>query len=183
MLLNSKQPLALAAAAAAVLSFLPSVSAHGPDLLGGYGGESGEPLCGWACRYAMPSSLNCPEFKDMTEEERAEAYPTGACFGQDTSYLTSIALCISQRCKERQLSEMDKFWEDDLYYNPDEISPKWTYFEALAYLNGTTDFEPFNATAETVFNRTITVDDLEYLSEYNGALSYLKVEHWANFYM
>lgn len=181
MLLNSKQPLALAAAAA--LSLLPSANAHGNDLMGGYGGESGEPLCGFACRYAMPYALDCPEYKDMTEEERADAYPSGACFAQDTSYLTSIALCVSQRCKDLRNSELDKFWEEELFYNPDDVAPKWSYFEALGYLNGTTEFEPFNATAELVFNRTISVDDLEYLSEYNGALSYLKVEHWGNFYM
>ena len=179
MMLNQK-PLALAAAA---LSFMPSVLAKDKNLLPGYGVSEYDPRCSYVCRFAMPTALNCPEYADMTAEELAEAYPSAECFGHDDYYLSSMALCLTQHCTDSPLYKVEKFWETDLYYESDESPPKWTWAEATAWLNGTTDFEPFNATAETVFNRTITIDDDTYLGYFNALDGYSQYALWNSRFM
>lgn len=178
MLLHHK-PLA---ATAAALSLFPYAHAHGPNLLVGYGAKMYELMCAWGCRQSLPYSLDCPEYANMTEEERAEAYPSAACYAQDKPYLTSIALCVSQRCEAVLPSEIDKFWEEDLFYEeaPD-FQPELNYQQALALLDLDELPEPFSVN-ETVFNRTVSIDDDTYISYYNAMSSYSQVATYGSLY-
>ncbi|GJN71028.1 hypothetical protein PLICBS_005088 [Purpureocillium lilacinum] len=111
----------------------------------------------------------------MTAEERAEAYPGPACLAADESYLTSIAWCINNRCKDGTMpSAIQDFWETKLIYGQDEpgvVLKYATYYEALSRVNTTIPPLP-KSLNETTLNRTISVTDDEYLGYLNAALSY-----------
>jgi len=145
------------------------------DRLEGYGADNYEPLCAYVCHTAVPSTVECPEFANMTAEERAEAYPGPACLAADESYLTSIAWCINNRCKDGTMpSAIQEFWETKLIYGQDEpgvVLKYATYYEALSRVNTTVPPLP-KSINETTLNRTISVTDDEYLGYLNAALSY-----------
>ncbi|KAK4073051.1 hypothetical protein Purlil1_13178 [Purpureocillium lilacinum] len=114
------------------------------DRLEGYGANNYEPLCAYVCHTAVPSTVECPEFANMTAEERAEAYPGPACLAADESYLTSIAWCINNRCKDGTMpSAIQDFWETKLIYGQDEpgvVLKYATYYEALSRVNTTVEY-------------------------------------------
>ncbi|KAF7559177.1 hypothetical protein G7046_g4986 [Stylonectria norvegica] len=158
------------AAAAALVLLLPVANA---GLLGGYGNAVDDPMCAYACDYAVPSTLDCPEFANMTAEEKAAAYPSTECFATNIPYLTSIAWCIHERCDASvKTSLIDKFWEDDLIYGLAEagLTVKYNYGEAMALIN------PKHPPAElspdeTTLNRTIAIPDDLYDSYMRAVVS------------
>ncbi|KAF5715887.1 ferric reductase Fre2p [Fusarium mundagurra] len=155
------------------LSFIPSISATVP--LEGYGRDDYPVSCAQACSYAMPSNLDCPEYAGMTAEEKAAAYPSAACFANDTSYLTSMAYCIHTYCpKSVKLYKIEYFWEVKMIYGSEALTIRWPYPEALAQVNTTTAPKPLSP-EETVFNRTISIDATTYQSYMNGVKGYKAV--------
>lgn len=162
------------AVAAAVCLISPPVLAV-VDLLEGYGYSSYEPMCAYVCKSAVPYTLDCPEYANMTAEERAEAYPSPACFAGDASYLTSVAWCIKARCDDTtKASSIQEFWETSLIYEQDQpgvVLKYATYIDALYHINTTVLPTPMSVN-ETVLNRTISVTDDRYLGYLNAAKSY-----------
>lgn len=161
-------------AAAALL--LPAVSAT--ELLDGYGRESFSLPCGWGCRYAMPSNLDCPEYAGMTPEEKAEQYPSATCMANDTSYLTSFAWCINSYCpKTIKGYKILEFWETDMIYGQNEpgVVMRYSYSDALKLVDPKKPPKPMNATLEPVFNRTISISPEEYEANMNGVKGYRAV--------
>ncbi|EGU84125.1 hypothetical protein FOPG_12770 [Fusarium oxysporum f. sp. conglutinans race 2 54008] len=153
------------------LSLLPCTSATVP--LEGYGRDSYPVPCAQACSYAMPSTLDCPEYAGMTAEEKAEAYPSAECFSNDTSYLTSMAYCIHSYCpKDVKIYKVENFWETLMIYESKSI--RWSYPEALAQVNTTSVPKPMSP-EETVFNRTISIDAATFQSYMNGVRGYKAV--------
>ncbi|WAO87726.1 Ferric oxidoreductase domain-containing protein [Fusarium falciforme] len=164
------------ALAAAALLLPAAVSAT--ELLDGYGRESFSLPCGWGCRYAMPSNLDCPEYAGMTPEEKAEQYPSAACMANDTSYLTSFAWCINSYCPKTIKSyKILKFWETDMIYGQEEpgVVLRYSYADALKLVDPKKPPKPMNATIETVFNRTISISPEEYEANMNGVKGYKAV--------
>ncbi|KAF5251791.1 hypothetical protein FANTH_3110 [Fusarium anthophilum] len=155
------------------LSFIPSTLATVP--LEGYGRDDYPVECAQACSYAMPYNLDCPEYAGMTAEEKAAAYPSAACFANDTSYLTSIAYCIHSYCpKTVKIYKIEYFWEVKMIYDSEALTIRWSYPEALAHVNTTTPPKPMSPD-ETVFNRTISIDATTYQSYMNGVKGYKAV--------
>lgn len=153
------------------LSLLPCTSATVP--LEGYGRDSYPVPCAQACSYAMPSTLDCPEYAGMTAEEKAEAYPSAECFSNDASYLTSMAYCIQSYCpKDVKIYKVENFWETLMIYESKSI--RWSYPEALAQVNTTSVPKPMPP-EETVFNRTISIDAATFQSYMNGVRGYKAV--------
>lgn len=158
---------ALAAAAAAAL--LPTVSAT--ELLDGYGRNSFSLPCAWGCRYAMPSNLDCPEYAGMTPEEKAEQYPSAACFAGDAPYLTSFAWCIDSYCPKTMMKyKILKYWETDLIYGQDEpgVVLRYSYDDALKLVDPKKPPKPLDPTTEPLLNRTISIAPEEYQANMNG---------------
>ncbi|KPM37460.1 hypothetical protein AK830_g9116 [Neonectria ditissima] len=152
-------------AAAALL-----VSVAGEPLVG-YGTPNYENPCLYACGYSVPSTVDCPEYADMTAEERAEAYPSAACLGNDTSYLTSIAWCIHGRCEaETKMWEIEKYWEEALFYGVTDpgVVLRYNYIQALEHVDS--KHPKAMAADELVLNRTIAVTDDMYLGYINGVM-------------
>ncbi|KAK7426289.1 hypothetical protein QQZ08_007189 [Neonectria magnoliae] len=146
----------------AAAALLVSV-AHGEPLVG-YGTPNYENPCLYACGYAVPSTVECPEYADMTAEERAEAHPSAACLGNDTSYLTSIAWCLHGRCEEEsRMWEIEKYREESLFYGVTDpgVVLRYNYIQAL---------EHAMAVDELALNRTIAVTDDMYLGYVNGVM-------------
>ncbi|RGP74500.1 hypothetical protein FLONG3_6059 [Fusarium longipes] len=139
------------------LSTLPfTVSAT--ELLQGYGRNDYELPCGQACAWAMPTSLDCPEYAEMSAEERAAAYPSAACMGDDTAYLTSLAI--------------ETFWGTKMIYQVESI--KFSYAEALVQVNNSKPPKPMSPD-ETVLNRTVSIDTATYESYLNSVKGYIAI--------
>nr|RBQ87628.1 hypothetical protein FVER53263_00029 [Fusarium verticillioides] len=123
----------------------------------------------------MPYNLDCPEYAGMTAEEKAAAYPSAACFANDTSYLTSMAYCIHTYCpKNVKIYRLEYFWEVKMIYDSEDLTIRWPYLEALAQVNTTSAPKPLSP-EETVFNRTISIDSTTYQSYMNGVKGYKEV--------
>ncbi|KAK0391365.1 hypothetical protein NLU13_0866 [Sarocladium strictum] len=138
--------------------------------LEGYGREEYGLMCATACAWKMPYTIDCPEFANMTEEERAEAYPSPSCFASNTPYLTSLAWCIHSYCpKNTSLYEIEKFWEKDMIY--EATSLLYSYPEALAKVDPDHPPAPLSPD-ETVFNRTISMEDSMWEASFNGVREY-----------
>ncbi|KAJ4268815.1 hypothetical protein NW762_002885 [Fusarium torreyae] len=158
--------------AAVLLLSLPTVSAT--ELLSGYGRNEFKVPCAWACRYAIPSMLDCPEYAGMTAEEKAQQYPSAACFANDTSYLTSMAYCINEYCdKSIKDYKLVEFWDTDMIYGQDDpgVVLRFTYNEALAQIDTKKAPKPMSPD-ETVLNRTISISRDTYQANMNGVKSY-----------
>ncbi|KAJ4018756.1 hypothetical protein NW752_005884 [Fusarium irregulare] len=119
----------------------------------------------------MPTTLDCPEYAKMSAEERAAAYPSAACFGNDTPYLTSIAWCISSYCpKTTKPYKIEYFWGAKMIYLAESI--KYSYAEALAEVDSKNPPKPMSPEA-MVLNRTISIDDATYESYLNSVKGYV----------
>ncbi|CAJ0545121.1 Ff.00g085940.m01.CDS01 [Fusarium sp. VM40] len=164
-------PSASTSAVTAILSaltLLPTVLATAP--LEGYGRESYPVPCAQACTWVMPTSLDCPEYADLSAEERAAAYPSAACMSNDTAYLTSIAWCIHSHCSEGiKMYKIETFWETLMIYQSESL--RYSYPEALAQVNAKKPPKPMSP-EETMLNRTISIDDESYQAQLNGVRGY-----------
>ncbi|KAH7015034.1 hypothetical protein EDB80DRAFT_831816 [Ilyonectria destructans] len=157
----------LATAAALLVS-----SAQGSPLLG-YGSYNYDTPCFYACNNAIPTSLNCPEYAELSEEELAFTSPSATCFGNDTSYLTSIAWCIKEHCDESvKIWEVEKFWAEDLFYGSTEpgVVIRYTYSEAIEEVDTKNPPQPMGT--DLVLNRTISLTDDEYIPYLNSIMSF-----------
>jgi hypothetical protein len=154
------------------LSTLP-FTASATELLQGYGRNDYELPCGQACAWAMPTTLDCPEYAEMSAEERAAAYPSAACMGSDTAYLTSLAWCIATYCsKDIKPYRIETFWRTKMIYQVESI--KFSYTEALAQADTKQPPKPMSPD-ETVLNRTISIDDATYESYLNSVNGYIAI--------
>lgn len=152
------------------LSTLPS-TVSATELLQGYGRNDYPLPCAQACTWAMPTTLDCPEYAKMSAEERAAAYPSAACFGNDTPYLTSIAWCISSYCpKTTKPYKIEYFWGAKMIYLAESV--KYSYAEALAEVDSKNPPKPMSPEA-MVLNRTISIDDATYESYLNSVKGYV----------
>ncbi|KAH6974255.1 ferric reductase like transmembrane component-domain-containing protein [Ilyonectria sp. MPI-CAGE-AT-0026] len=160
-------------AAAAVLGLLPVISG---ELLAGYGLTRYSPPCAYACQNSVPVMVDCPEFKDLTAKQLAKASPSPQCLANDTSYLTTMAWCIHERCDSIKLWDIDEFWGTNLIegQNDDGVILRYTYQEAVQQVdqNNLTTL-----TADVVsLNTTMVVPDDIYIGYLNGVLSHIKVD-------
>jgi hypothetical protein len=147
---------------------LPTVLALVP--LDGYGREDYAVPCGTACQWAMPYALDCPEYANMSAEERASAYPSPSCFANDTPYLTSLAWCIKSYCpEETRLYKIEEYWETSMIYEAESL--RYTYPEALAKVDAKNPPKVMSP-EETVLNRTIALDDAVWQASMNGVRGY-----------
>ncbi|KAL6400342.1 hypothetical protein AUP68_16041 [Ilyonectria robusta] len=147
-------------------------SAQGSPLLG-YGSYNYDTPCFYACNNAIPTSLNCPEYAELSEGELAFAYPSATCFGNDTAYLTSIAWCIKEHCDESvKIWEVEKFWAEDLFYGSTEpgVVIRYTYSEAIEEVDTKNPPQPMGT--DLVLNRTISLTDDEYIAYLNSIMSF-----------
>ncbi|KAM0342899.1 hypothetical protein ACHAPU_009103 [Fusarium lateritium] len=143
---------------------------HAIATLEGYGRDAYQVPCAQACTWGMPTTLDCPEFAELSAEERAAAYPSAACMSNDTAYLTSIAWCIHSHCnKDTKLYKIEEFWETTMIYQSESL--RYSYVEALAEVDAKHPPKPMSE-EELMLNRTISIADEVYQAQLNGVKSY-----------
>jgi hypothetical protein len=107
--------------------------------LAGFGFLYYRPLCAHGCGRVFWSNLltcsmdpNAPMPHDMTDNTMmTESW----CLAKDTSYLISLAYCISKKCDTDVLpSEIEIFWEKEVTQDK-KNPPKWSYGQALAQVS------------------------------------------------
>ncbi|KPA37332.1 ferric reductase transmembrane component 4, partial [Fusarium langsethiae] len=149
-------------------------TASATELLQGYGRNDYALPCAQACTWATPTTLDCPEYAAMSAEERAVAYPSATCMGNDTWYLTSIAWCITSYCsKDTKPYKIEIFWGTKMIYQVQSI--KFSYGEALAQVDTKTPPKPMSPD-EAVLNRTISIDDA---SHRQSSCLLLRLTNWS----
>lgn len=101
----------------------------------GYGIEMYNPNCAFACRGAIASAmLSCSDMAAMggMTHHGGSAMTTAECRANDTSFLTTLAWCMSSTCAEYKVEtwKLEKYWLDKTTGEP-EVMPKWGYTETL----------------------------------------------------
>ncbi|KAH6666349.1 ferric reductase transmembrane component 4 [Halenospora varia] len=93
------------------------------------------PNCAFACRGAIASAmLSCSDMAAMggMTHHGGSAMTTAECRANDTSFLTTLAWCMSSTCAEYKVEtwKLEKYWLDKTTGEP-EVMPKWGYTETL----------------------------------------------------
>lgn len=142
----------------------------------GFGIVMYKPECAFACRGTLPlSSIPC----DIHLHGHHSSSVSAECLAESDAYLESAAWCISVKCgvegEDVPVSELEKWWEMDLVGRKlDQPAPKWTYQESLARVSKNPPTETLEE--EGVFNRTVLVDEQQYIAAWNGNTAFEEVE-------
>ncbi|RYO74052.1 hypothetical protein DL764_010997 [Monosporascus ibericus] len=142
----------------------------------GYGITMYQPGCAFACRASLPrSSIPC----DVHLNGHHSSSVSAECLADSTAFLESAAWCISVKCgpdgENVPVSAIEKFWETDLVGRElNQPQPKWTYQESLARV--AEDPPTQSLEEEGVFNRTVVVDEDQYIADWNGNTAFENVE-------
>lgn len=142
------------------------------DPLAGYGTSVDTPECAYACQSAVPQTMDCPEYKGMTEIKRNATKPSPSCLANDTSFLTSVAWCIYKHCEGYKTWELSQWWDSDLINDKENKGYilKYSYEEALSHVDQHTPPKTISKD-EKVLNRTIAVKEDRYIGYLNGYIS------------
>ncbi|KAL0940565.1 ferric reductase transmembrane component 4 [Colletotrichum truncatum] len=133
-----------------------------------------KPECAFACRSSLPrSSIPC----DIHLHGHHSSTVSAECLAESESFLLSAAWCFKTRCAVENVptSRLELFWEEDLVGRElNQPMPKWTYQESLAKV---TDNPPTTILGEDEsFNRTVLVDEENYIANWNGNTAFERVE-------
>ncbi|KAK5071571.1 hypothetical protein LTR64_004650 [Lithohypha guttulata] len=140
----------------------------GSHALIGFGIDMYKPLCAFACRGSIAGApLVCtPHDHSGGHSGHGGGPTTPACYSQDTSFLTTLAWCISERCPEVDEWKLERYWYKKASANNDErITPKWTYQEALDQV---VDPPTRPVNTSELLDFTGTVADEDYQANVNG---------------
>jgi len=143
------------------------VLAAGQALLTGYGFSPYEPLCAESCLRSFTSyMLACTPMSDDHSHSHMSTTPPG-CYAEDTSFLTSVAWCFSERCADYDIpiSKLQLFWEQ-FVTGTSKVAPKWPYSVALATVNPKPPAYQLTS-ADTDLNQTSLVSPDSYLAQWN----------------
>ena len=109
--------------------------APGVSALIGYGTRMYEPACAHSCGRAIePAPLSCSMegHHGGMHSHGGPVMTTPACRSSDSSFLTTLAWCMNERCRVFHVEawSLEKYWVDQATGDPN-IPPKWTYAQAL----------------------------------------------------
>ncbi|KAF5000214.1 hypothetical protein FGRMN_1935 [Fusarium graminum] len=142
----------LVAVPALLCTLILTTTVHAIVPLEGYGREAYKVPCAQACTWGVPTTLDCPEFAELSAEERAAAYPSAA-------YI--------------KLYKIEEFWETTMIYQSESL--RYSYVEALAEVDVKHPPKLMSAD-ETLLNRTISIEDEAYQAQLNGLKGYRATE-------
>lgn len=109
------------------------------EALIGFGAEMYNPICAFACRGSISSApLSCSQMKHGSGGHHGSSSTSLQCYSQDTSFLTTLAYCISTHCEGVEPWRLEQYWAVRAAGTSYEhVDPKWTYQQALAQVEGT----------------------------------------------
>ena len=133
----------------------------------GLGTEVYDLPCGAACYEAIafnPLVCTPKTAKSHSHGHNRPKEPTtpSNCFATDSSFLTTLAWCISQNCQNVEVWRIEKFWRHHAVSKkifPVPPVPKWTYQESLQKIS---DTPTQMMKKETLLNKTMVVNSHEY---------------------
>jgi len=100
----------------------------------GFGISMYKPNCAFACRGAISGApLICSDM-DHAGGLMGHGAPstTPACFAEDSSFLTTLAWCIFDRCEGIEAWRLEQYWwEKAAATSSIRETPKWTYQQSL----------------------------------------------------
>ena len=143
----------------------------------GYGISMYKPLCAYACRDVLSSSmLNCSEPMDMSMgmgmEMGSETSPD--CYATDEAFLETLAYCMSTHCQDVGVWDLESYWNMNaagrLQKQP---VPKATYQQTVADMSA----EPTDTlVVGEDLNRTMIISDEDYEGSYNAQKVFEEME-------
>lgn len=93
------------------------------------------PFCANACYSSLASyRLDCSEIQGDPNDHHALVITTAECRRDNYDFLTSVAWCLSTKCKEYDdlsVGEIETFWGKTVTSDP-TVQPIWPYSVALA---------------------------------------------------
>lgn len=138
--------------------------------LTGFPANPYDPFCGMACLRSFSSlMLACSDGGEMVGMHAQMT--SSSCWASDTSYLTSLAWCMHEKCSTIGIpnSKLERFWETDATGQQSAgvktVKPKWSYAEALAQVEDKPTVQLTRA--DTDLNTTALVSPDVYLAQYN----------------
>lgn len=147
----------------------PRVLATSDVLLAGFGFSPYEPLCAESCLRSFTSyMLSCTPRGDDDSHSHSHMSPTSPeCYANDTSFLTSVAWCFSDRCADYDIpvSKLQEFWEQSVT-GTSKVAPKWPYSVALENVDPKPPTYQMTST-DTDLNQTSLVSPDSYLAQWN----------------
>jgi len=154
---------------AGLTALLSSETAHaiGPAFLTGFGFNPYDPLCAESCLRSLSSyMLGCtPGGADHGHGHSSATPPE--CYAQDTSFLTLVAWCMSDKCAKDEvpISKLQQFWEQ-FVTGSSKVAPKWPYSVALANVSPRPPMYQLGPD-DTDLNHTSLVSPNAYLAQWN----------------
>ncbi|KAL8822544.1 MAG: hypothetical protein Q9191_006721 [Dirinaria sp. TL-2023a] len=147
-------------------------NAHG---LIGYGISMYKPPCAFVCRDVLSTStLNCSKPMDMSEGMDMGSNTTPECYATDDAFLETLAYCMSMRCQEVAVWDLEKYWNMNVAGSqPNQPIPKATYQQTVAKI--TTDPTETLVIGEDL-NMTMIVSDQDYKVSHNAHVLFEEME-------
>ncbi|KAL8953431.1 MAG: hypothetical protein Q9222_000705 [Ikaeria aurantiellina] len=147
-----------------------------------YGISMYQPLCASTCRDVLSTSkLDCSEMDmsgmDMDMDMGMGSETSPECHATDNAFLATLAYCISTRCQDVPLWNLERYWTMNVAgTSVDQPLPKATYQETLA--NMTTRPKDTLAVGGDL-NRTMLVPDEDYRTSYrtHGVFERVETNH------
>lgn len=156
---------------ASILLATASLASSAQALIG-FGISMYNPNCAFACRASIAgATFECTQHDHHGGGHHGSGATTPQCYSQDTSFLTTLACCISDRCKDVDEWNLEKYWYLKAAASSDErVTPKWTYQTSLEKVT-----EPPTKYVNTseLLDFTGLVTDEDYESN-RGALNYFE---------
>lgn len=137
----------------------------------GYGITMYKPNCAYSCRAAISSAtLNCSTMMEMDGMDMSMddmMYETSAdCYATDDAFLQTMAYCISTKCKDVPMWQLEEYWQDNIPgTSAVQPVPKQTYQKTLEKISGPPN-ETFASGAG--LNKTMLVSDDDWVSNWNA---------------
>ena len=145
----------------------------------GYGISMYNPLCAFACRDVLSTSmLNCSvpmDTSDMGMDMGSATSPE--CYATDDAFLQSLAYCISTHCRDAAVWDLERYWSANAPGTErTQPSPKASYQQTLANI----DTEPTGTIViGEDLNKTMAVSHEDYEASYNaqGVFEKMEIKH------
>ncbi|KAL8752683.1 MAG: hypothetical protein Q9184_005656, partial [Pyrenodesmia sp. 2 TL-2023] len=143
----------------------------------GYGISMYQPLCAYTCRDVISSSmLECSEHMHMSEGMHMGmgSSTSPECFATDDAFLGSLAYCISTKCHNAPVWQLEKYWSMNVAgKQPNQPLPKATYQQTLANITATPNDTLFKGED---LKRTMIISDEDYRGSFNAQGLFEKME-------
>lgn len=92
-------------------------------------------------------------------------------------WLKTVAYCIHTKCANMDNATLERYWQTELISRHDEPQAKWSYQESLHH--AMEDGRPTEELEEGgVLNRTVLVNEDEYIGTANGNTGFRNSEIW-----